>query len=156
MKKLICLFLSIFFAMAIFVGCGNKTPVETSETQSNLESTTEQTSEATTEESIITSNDNTLIAMDPANEYSNHQFIYYFNDDNELTGIEYIIVFDNSQEAQLAYELYNAYAQMYEFVSLDGNTLTVSYGEEMRLEYSGLTKQLLENLLISQGYTIVN
>ena len=152
MKKLICLFLSIFFAMVIFVGCGNKTPVETSETQSSLEFTTE----ATTEESIITSNGNTLIAMDPANEYSNHQFIYYFNDDDELTGIEYIIVFDNSQEAQLAYELYNAYAQMYEFVSLDGNTLTVSYGEEMRLEYSGLTKQLLENVLISQGYTIVN
>lgn len=96
----------------------------------------------------------TIVVTDPQNEYDNNKLVFHF-EDNVLVKVEYIIVFETQESALLAKELYQAYAAEYNLISLDGLTLTVEYGSEMRTQYPAAKDELLTYLNL-QGYIVTD
>lgn len=144
----------IFFVLAltlILVGCGddNNNQQDETTTQTTTQAETTTSEETTTQVPAV----NTLVMTDPNNEYPNNQFVFYFDGDT-LTKVEYIIVFDNIDDAILGQTLYNSYADQYESIVLDNLTLTVTYGPEPMSQYQGFTKAGLQANQESQGLVV--
>ena len=147
MKKLfLCFAISLFL-----VGCGNNNNQDNTTTQATTQESTITLNETTTQVPAL----DTLIMTDPNNTYPNNRFIFYFDGDT-LTKVEYIIVFDNIDDAILGQTLYNSYADQYESIVLDNLTLTVTYGPEPMSQYQGFTKSGLQANQESQGLVLWN
>lgn len=130
-------------------GCGNKDDIEESST---IETTTEETT--TVEETTTEDIEDVLTMTDPNNDYPNNKMVFYFEYD-QLIKVEYIIVFDNMEDANLGEELYLAYADQYESITLEGLTLSVFYGEEMRGQWQGMDLAAIQAEREGQGFTVV-
>lgn len=148
MKKLFF----IFALCLILVGCGNNNE-DNQDTTTITQTTTIEETTTLEETTTQTTLDNVLIMTDPNNEYQNNRFIFTFDGDT-LKSVEFIIAFDNLEDALLGEELYNAYADQYESVTLDDLILSVVYGPDPKTQYEGFTKPELQANLESQGLVV--
>ncbi len=147
MKKIIFVILTCAFFLW---GCGS--PEDNNEAETTAETSTEQ---STQEETSTSPEYDILTVQDPSNDYPNNYLKFYFDGDvlESLALLLFLILW---KKLFFGEDQYQMYEEEYESITLDETTLTVVYGENMRLEYSGYTKQSLEEYFVSQGYEIIN
>lgn len=141
----------IGFVCVLLVGCGNEKVVEDNDKVNTNENITEETENENNDDLKLVSTDDKLI-------FSNTQGFYMvFNYEGEtLKNIEWVMDYENSDAAQIAYNIYSTdeYKNEYD-VSIDGSKVTLTYKEDYADQtYGSISKSEMETYMKAAGYTI--